>query len=119
MKASLGRTRPLCESSQLHGGSAEMVRNWIPKPHKYLLGICAALCLQTGVSRAGDNEVELRALLEQQQRQIEELKKRLDSVSTAPVVSGETADPGQPSLNRSEVQKIVDEYLQSIDGKKQ
>ena len=54
---------------------------------KFVAGACAALLVSVGTSRAGDADLELRALIEHQNkqiqdqnRQIEELRKRLDAM---------------------------------------
>src|SRR5260370_37328353 len=93
-----------------------MLRNWIPKLCKYLLGVCAALLLQSGVSRAGDKDVELRSLLEQQQRQIEELKKQLDNISAGPANGAPAEDPAKPQIDDAAVKKIVADYLKDNPG---
>ena len=59
-----------------------------------LPGLLAVLLLHSGVCRAGENETELRALIEEQNKQIQELKQRLDAVTARPD-KGADADPAK------------------------
>src|SRR5947209_20270467 len=63
-----------------------MNSSWQHGLRKLVAGACVALLVAAGTSRAGDADLELRALIEQQNkqiqeqnRQIDELKKRLDA----------------------------------------
>lgn len=91
-----------------------MVGQWVERMRTYRLGFCAAILVSAGVSRAGENE-ELRALIEQQNKQIQELKQRLDAV-TVPVSSSSAADPAKPNIDDSAVKKIVSDYLKENPG---
>src|SRR6266567_1349846 len=79
------------------------------RPH--LAGVCIALTLAVGIGRAGDNDAELRSLLDQQskqiaeqQKQLEDLKKRLDAAELTKVEAQPTSANGA-SLNENSVQK--------------
>jgi hypothetical protein len=74
-----------------------------------------ALLMSPGASRAGDSEAELRRLIEEQQKQIQELKQRLDSMHT-PAEKDPSADPAKPNLDESAVKKIVSDYLKDNPG---
>jgi hypothetical protein len=98
-----------------------MFRSWLTGPRKYLAWSCAALLAAAGVSRADDKDTaELRALLEQQQKQIQELKRQLDSQSAPPArtTAGATADPAKPPMviEEDSIKKIVASYLQENPG---
>ena len=45
-----------------------------------LAGVCVVLTLAVGNGRAGDNDAELRSLLEQQSKQIAEQQKQLEDL---------------------------------------
>jgi hypothetical protein len=92
-----------------------MVGQWVKRMRKYRLAFWAAILFSSGVSRAGENEAELRTLIEQQSKQIQELKQRLDAV-TAPAGNGSGIDPAKPNLDDSAVKKIVSEYLKENPG---
>jgi uncharacterized coiled-coil protein SlyX len=105
-----------------------------------LLGIVPALLGHAGTARAGDAEAELRALIEQQNRQIQEqnrqleaLKQRLDSISASQTTSANAdAKPPAPAAGASaasdkkddkkaavspdEVKKITADYLKDNPG---
>jgi hypothetical protein len=80
----------------------------------YPLGLCAALLIHAGMGRAGENEATLRTLIEEQNKQIQELKQRLDAAGTAPASAA--ADPAKPNIDESAVKKIVSEYLKENPG---
>jgi hypothetical protein len=90
-----------------------MAGTWFKRLRKYPLGVCAALLINAGVTHAGEKDAELRTLIEQQQRQIQELKERLDSASNA---GGAQADPTKPNLDEGAVKKIVSDYLKDNPG---
>ena len=50
---------------------AAILRLRLRVPGQYALGICAALVLVAGTSRAEDKDSDLRTLLEQQNKQIQ------------------------------------------------
>src|SRR6516164_1566345 len=94
-----------------------MFRRWLSGWGKYALGIGAGLVLMTGTSRAGDEkDAELRALIEQQNKQIQELKSRLDAVTTTRPAAADGNDPAQPNLDEAAVKKIVGDYLKANPG---
>jgi hypothetical protein len=91
---------------------------------KYALA-CLAVAWCAGVTRAGENEVDLRTLVEQQQQQIQELKKRLDSQSAqapaaaAPNGDGDAAAPvdnGRIVIDDAQIKRIIADYLQQNPG---
>jgi hypothetical protein len=92
-----------------------MFRNWLLRLYLYPLGVGAALLMNAGNSQAGENEVELRTLVEQQNKQIQELKQRLDAVSTAPAPKG-ASDQAAPAIDEGAVKKIVADYLKENPG---
>src|SRR5258708_14503373 len=64
--------------------------DWFGKWRYCCLATCIGFLFSTGVSRAGDNESDLRRLLEQQSKQIdqqrqqlEQLRQRLDTAEAA------------------------------------
>jgi hypothetical protein len=73
---------------------------------------CAILLAAAGVSRAGDNDAELRALIEAQGKQIEALKQQLQTVKPA----ADGADPTSPKLDDDAVKKIVADFLKENPG---
>src|SRR6266478_1424418 len=91
------------------------------RPH--LAGVCVVLTLAVGNGRAGDNDADLRSLLEQQSKQIAEqqktargFEKALDAAELTKVEAQPTSAHGA-SLNEGTVQKIVTEYLEEKDRK--
>jgi hypothetical protein len=94
---------------------------------KYLLGTCLGLLISIGLCRADDNGTELRTLVEQQGKQIEELKRQLKAVSensagkenaarsasSEPAAAGDQAKPG---LDDAAVKNIVADYLKENPG---
>src|SRR5262249_7877654 len=83
---------------------------------KQLALSCALLLAMAGLSRAGDNEAELRILLEQQGRQIEELKRQLQAVTAS--INPAPNEPASPKLDDQSVKKLVSDYLKEQDQKK-
>src|SRR5262249_21602522 len=69
-----------------------------------------------GVSRAGDNDADLRALIQEQGKQIEALKQQLQTVSSGVKPAAEAADPAAPKLDDQAVKKIVADYLKENPG---
>jgi hypothetical protein len=93
-----------------------MQREWFRRLHKSVLGICALVLIQTSVGQAGENEATLRSVLEEQQKQIEELRKRLENLATAPAANVEAGDPAKPQMDDAAVKKIVADYLKDNPG---
>jgi hypothetical protein len=91
-----------------------MAPSWFAQLRKPLAASCVALLATAGIGRAGDNETELRALLEQQGRQIQELQRQLQDVKIRPVA--DAADPTKPQLDDTAVKKIVADYLKDNPG---
>lgn len=88
-----------------------------------LLAACGVLAPAT-VARAGDDDAQLKKLLEQQGKQIEELQRQLDAVkaqgATQPAAAAAPADPkpagDKKSLDDEAVKKIVADYLKDKPG---
>jgi hypothetical protein len=68
------------------------------------------LVATAGVSRAGDSEADLRRQLEEQGRQIQELKRMMSSGGVQP------AGADAPKLDDAAVKKIVSDYLKENPG---
>jgi hypothetical protein len=88
---------------------------------KRLVFSCAVLIISTGTSRAGDNETELRALIEQQGKQIQALQQQLQQVTTgikpaAEGADGAAKDSAAAKLDDQAVKKIVADYLKDNPG---
>jgi hypothetical protein len=89
-----------------------------------LLGVATAFLANAGPARAGDSEAELRALIEQQNRQIQEqnrqlemLKQRLDSMSSQTTATADAkADDKKAAPDPEAVKKIVGDYLKDNPG---
>jgi hypothetical protein len=93
-----------------------MLGNWLKRRLQLALGVGVALWMTAGVGRAQNSDADLRALVEQQNKQIQELKHRLDAVGTAPVTQAQATDPGKPNLDETAVKKIVGDYLKENPG---
>ena len=97
-----------------------MNSSWQHGLRKLVAGACVALLVAAGTSRAGDVDLELRALIEQQNkqiqeqnRQIDELKKRLDATEAT---KGPAA--GAPGLSNDTVKKLVTDYVNEVEQDK-
>src|SRR6516162_2373036 len=94
-----------------------MLQEWLKGLRKYLLWTCAALLVSAGVSRAEDKDAELRALIQEQGRQIQELKKKLEEQQTQPVAApADGKDKAAPQMTEDAVKKIVAGYLKDNPG---
>src|SRR6266851_4569962 len=94
---------------------AHMARYWLASWPKRLACSCAFFLAAAGVSRAGDNDSELRALIEAQGKQIEALKQQLQTMPTVkPAAEG--ADGAGPKLDDEAVKKIVADFLKDNPG---
>src|SRR5260370_38031330 len=87
----------------------------------YVAGACVVLTLAVGNGWAGDNDADLRSLLDQQskqiaeqQKQLEELRHRLDATEATKLEARTTSH--EPALNDGSVQKIVADYLDEKDN---
>src|SRR5262249_20964260 len=79
--------------------------------------VCALVALLLAVSRpiyGGDPPADLRSVIVQQGKEIEELQKQLDAKLAAR--AGGAADPAQPQVDATAVQKIVADYLHENPG---
>jgi phosphate-selective porin OprO and OprP len=103
-----------------------MVRTWLSELRKYVVYSGVAVFAAAGVSQAQESLAplpqapaaadDLKARVEAQQKEIDELKTmiRAGQVKT---VSAEAADPARP-VDEKEVKKILDSYLKEKDEKK-
>jgi hypothetical protein len=92
-----------------------MVRHWLKPLRQYLLWCCAALLATAGATRAGDDTAELRALLQEQQKQIEELKKQIQSGGVRPAADKD-GDKLPTVIEEDSIRKIVAAYLKDNPG---
>jgi hypothetical protein len=80
-----------------------------------------------GGSRAGEDETDLRRLVEQQARQLEQQAKQLEELrrlieartlmpAATPPVAPAAAEPAKPALDDGAVKKIVEGYLKDNPG---
>jgi hypothetical protein len=85
---------------------------------KAILGASMAVVATAGMSRAADSEAELRAVIEQQHKQIEELKLRLGTPTVPVAVQPAAGKPvaSHPVIGEDIVQKIATDYLQSCQA---
>jgi hypothetical protein len=83
---------------------------------KCLVVAGAMLGLSVGVCRGEDKEAELRAVVEQQGKEIQELKRQLQAISGGTAGTDKTADPAIPKIDESGVKKIVADYLNENPG---
>jgi hypothetical protein len=93
-----------------------MARYWLASWRNRLAVTCAFVLATAGVSRAGDNDAELRALIQEQGKQIDALKQQLQTVSSGVKPAAEAADPAAPKLDDQAVKKIVADYLKDNPG---
>jgi len=84
-------------------------------------GACVVLTLAAGRGRAGDNDAELRSLVEQQSKQIAEQQKQLEALrqrlDAAEMIKAQPTSGHEPGLNDVSVQKIVADYLEEKEKK--
>jgi hypothetical protein len=80
------------------------------------VGLVAAFLCNPGLGRAQDKDQELRALIEQQNKQIQELKKRLDNVSAIRPAADQSKDGASSNIDTDAVKKIVGDYLKDNPG---
>src|SRR6516164_9575514 len=86
-----------------------MLRDWITGLRRYMAWSCVVVLASAGVSLAGEDNTDLRSLIEQQGKQIEQLKQQLQAQPAA-------AAPGAPALDDQAVKKIVADYLKDNPG---
>jgi hypothetical protein len=97
-----------------------MLRDWLSGLRKYALAACVALAFNANVVRAGDDDTaELRKLIEEQSKQIEQLKQRLDNGSSEASEAG-AATPALPGgklvIDDAAIKNIVRDYLRENPG---
>jgi hypothetical protein len=88
-----------------------MARNWLRPLRRSLTLAFAALLASAGAGRA-DEQADLKARIEAQQKQIEELKHMIQS---GLIRQAADADPA-PKMDEKAVQKIVETYLTDHPG---
>lgn len=96
-----------------------MLRDWLSGLRKYLVGTSVAVAITGSVAHAGDDSAELRKLIEEQSRQIEALKQRLDAQPAGSAESSEAGAPAAPGkyvIDAASVNKIVADYLKENPG---
>ncbi len=91
-----------------------MRAKWLRTPYPFLLAACGVLGVSGGWCRAQDNAAELRKLVEQQGKQIEELQRQLGALSQHPAPPVDPA--ARPALDDNAVKGIVKEYLKENPG---
>jgi phosphate-selective porin OprO/OprP len=89
-----------------------MVRLRLKGVRKYLAIACVMLVATAGVSRAGDNDADLRRQLDEQAKQIQELKQMIQNAGIQPAAAD------APKFDDSAVKKIVADYLKDQDAQK-
>jgi hypothetical protein len=93
-----------------------MLQDWFKGRRACLVGVCAALLAGAGVSRADDKDAELRKLIEEQGKQIQELKRQLEAQQTLQTAAdAKKKDCPAPVLDDA-VKKIVAQYLKDNPG---
>ena len=92
-----------------------MSRNWLRGLRKHLALSGVVLLAAAGAGRA-DDQAALKAQLESQQRQIEELKRMVERNNNIQPVQAADGDKDKPKIDEKEVQKIVDGYLKDHPG---
>jgi hypothetical protein len=98
-------------------------RTWLARIGVVLWPTCVFLLAGAGSVRAGDNDAELRALVEEQARKIAEQKQKIAEVKAlldqagagTPAPRGEAASK-QPAPDEDAVKKIVGDYLKDNPG---
>jgi hypothetical protein len=92
----------------------QMLRNWLKEMRRYTLFSCVALLSAAGASRA-DDTAELKARLEAQEREIQQLKALIQSGAVRPAAAdGDKKD--DKKLDEKAVEKIIDSYLKEHPG---
>jgi hypothetical protein len=88
-----------------------MVRNWLKDMCKYAVWSSAVLLATAGAARAQNVTPDVQAKLAAQQREIDELKRLIQSGAVRPAGS-DAADPAAPKpLTDQDVQGIIKNYL--------
>jgi hypothetical protein len=87
-----------------------MFRLLLKGVHRYLAVACATLIATAGIGRAGDNEADLRKQLNEQAKQIQELKQMIQGGTIKPAAAD------APKLDDAAVKKIVESYLKENPG---
>lgn len=78
----------------------------------YVFEACLVFAFGTGFTCAADNDADLHSVFEKQQKQIEELQKRLEATPVAVVVRGGSAENvGQAARSEDVVKSIASDYI--------
>ncbi len=102
-----------------------MFKAWLKGWRRYLVGSCAGLLVSAGMSlaeeNAADKDAELRALIQEQGKQIQLLKQQLDAQKTHQIaLPANNQDGGQKKLpyvlDDDTVKKILDNYMRENPG---
>jgi hypothetical protein len=83
---------------------------WLTRFRKYLAITCVTLLATAGASRAADDEADLRRQLDEQAKQIQELRKMIQNGGVQPAAAD------TPKLDDAAVKKIVESYLKENPG---
>jgi phosphate-selective porin OprO/OprP len=83
------------------------------------MATCLGLLVNIGMSRAEDNDAEMRRLADQQSRQIEQQRQQLEKLRQRVVaVEAAAQSAGGGTVDDNSVKKIVSQYLDEQDQKK-
>lgn len=93
-----------------------MRRNWWKPLHKYAVLTCAALLAAAGAGRADESD-DLKARLEAQEREIQQLKAMIQAGAVRPAAAEADGDKkDDKKLDDKAVEKIIDGYLKTHPG---
>ena len=93
-----------------------MATDWLKGLRRHCLFATASLLATAGVSRADEREQELRALIEQQGKQIQELRRQLEAIPTSPRITPAVSEGGAAAVDEASVRRIVGDYLKENPG---
>jgi phosphate-selective porin OprO/OprP len=91
---------------------------WLKAWRKYVIGACVALLISVGTSRAGDADLELRALIEQQNKQIQEQNRQIDELKKRLDATEATKGLGAQGISSEAVKKLVSAYISEAEQDK-
>jgi hypothetical protein len=91
-----------------------MLRCWLKDLRKYAVLSCAALAAAAGVSRA-DDPADLKARLEAQEREIQQLKAMIQGGAVRPAAADDDKKDDK-KLDDKAVEKIIEGYLKAHPG---
>ncbi|HZT81861.1 MAG TPA: hypothetical protein VFA26_16665, partial [Gemmataceae bacterium] len=95
-----------------------MIRKWLAGLRRAPAWSCVVALAAAGFAHAGDGEAELRALVEQQGREIEELKKQIRQAANLAQPGPEKLPAPGPAvqLDDAAVKRLVADYLKDNPG---